>query len=258
MTTPHTPGPWKSQPVRWPDPLHVRHITGPDDIVMMKVGHANRRQSHNEAIANAALIAAAPHMKEALIVCQGAVNALLEQVGQMRGLFQDEDETIQDAVDAGEEAQAAARGAMAHYLAGLPEATPRAQQVSGRVSQTADYANMSAGDLDRAFATLMGASPRSAHDDTWSPSQNWSVTGPFLDREGVMFQASLDGGVMAYLRRSGTSGPTGSGPTHLIAALRCILVAHQKEACSQQAQDGASVSTEADPEAHNRRQRCAQ
>lgn len=42
----------------------------------------------------------------------GALQALDHQVGQMRGMFDDEDETIQDAVDSGEEAQDALNNAI--------------------------------------------------------------------------------------------------------------------------------------------------
>lgn len=53
--------------------------------------------------------------------------------------------------------------------------------------------------------------------------KNWAQGGPLFDSEGVMLHADLPSGVVAYLRRSGTSGVRASGPTALVAAMRCIV-----------------------------------
>ena len=58
----------------------------------------------------------------------------------------------------------------------------------------------------------------------FDPGTNWSQGGPLIDEHGIMFQSTGNGAyLMAYLRKQGTSGPTGIGETHLIAAMRCLL-----------------------------------
>lgn len=58
----------------------------------------------------------------------------------------------------------------------------------------------------------------------FDPGNNWSQGGPLIDKHDIMFQGTGNGAhIMAYLRKQGTSGPTGIGGTHLIAAMRCLL-----------------------------------
>lgn len=57
----------------------------------------------------------------------------------------------------------------------------------------------------------------------YDPSVNWSQGGPIIDNIQAMFMAHIDGGIISYLRKHGTSGPIGKGPTHLIAAMRCLV-----------------------------------
>ena len=56
-----------------------------------------------------------------------------------------------------------------------------------------------------------------------TPSTNWSIAGPIIDREGIMFQSGGEGVIIAYLRSAGTSGVTGQGATHLQAAMRAYV-----------------------------------
>jgi hypothetical protein len=56
---------------------------------------------------------AADPVKAALLDCIGALSASMDQIHQMRGMFDDADGTIQDALDAAEDAQAKAREALA-------------------------------------------------------------------------------------------------------------------------------------------------
>lgn len=51
-------------------------------------------------------------VKAALLDCIGALSACMDQIHQMRGMFDDADGTIQDALDAAEDAQAKAREAI--------------------------------------------------------------------------------------------------------------------------------------------------
>lgn len=55
---------------------------------------------------------AADPVKAALLDCIGALSACMDQIHQMRGMFDDADGTIQDALDAAEDAQAKAREAI--------------------------------------------------------------------------------------------------------------------------------------------------
>jgi len=62
----------------------------------------------------------------------------------------------------------------------------------------------------------------------WRPDENWDQAGPIIDREEIMFFSGRESPsspthVIAYLARSGTSGVQGSGPNHLIAAMRCYV-----------------------------------
>jgi hypothetical protein len=58
-------------------------------------------------------VKAADPVKAALLDCIGALSASMDQIHQMRGMFDDADGTIQDALDAAEDAQAKAREALA-------------------------------------------------------------------------------------------------------------------------------------------------
>jgi hypothetical protein len=57
----------------------------------------------------------------------------------------------------------------------------------------------------------------------YSPSSDWSIGGPIIHSEGIMFVSQGPGRIMAYLRSRGTSGIKGSGETHLVAAMRCYV-----------------------------------
>ncbi|MCO5144556.1 MAG: hypothetical protein M9895_00105 [Aquamicrobium sp.] len=77
------------------------------------------RQIHNPApvcmedlIEKDAAARAADPVKAALLDCIGALSACMDQIHQMRGMFDDADGTIQDALDAAEDAQAKAREAI--------------------------------------------------------------------------------------------------------------------------------------------------
>lgn len=51
-------------------------------------------------------------------------------------------------------------------------------------------------------------------------SSDWLAAGPAIDAEEVMFYSPVKGTVVAYFARSGPSGPSASGPNHLVAAAR--------------------------------------
>lgn len=55
---------------------------------------------------------AADPVKAALLDCMGALSMCADQIHQMRGMFDDADGTIQDALDAAEDAEAKAREAI--------------------------------------------------------------------------------------------------------------------------------------------------
>lgn len=55
----------------------------------------------------------------------------------------------------------------------------------------------------------------------WTTS--WAQGGELIGSHEILFQGVVDGGYLAYFRRTGTSGVTGDGDTHLVAAVRCIL-----------------------------------
>jgi len=74
---------------------------------------------------------------QALSDSMGAIVAMQEQIGQMRGMFDDADETIQDAVDAGNDALAGGRAALRAFQGA--EAAPAAVELA-----TADGAEDSA------------------------------------------------------------------------------------------------------------------
>ena len=54
--------------------------------------------------------------------------------------------------------------------------------------------------------------------------QNWNQGGPIIEREGVLFVGTNDGGMYhAWIVRRNASA---LGPTHLIAAMRCHVASH--------------------------------
>ena len=55
---------------------------------------------------------AADPVKAALLDCMGALSMCADQIHQMRGMFDDADGTIQDALDAAEDAEKKAREAI--------------------------------------------------------------------------------------------------------------------------------------------------
>jgi len=61
-------------------------------------------------------------------------------------------------------------------------------------------------------------------NSTYSPSTDWSQGGPIIEREGVLFVGTNDGGMYhAWIVRRNASA---LGPTHLIAAMRCHVASH--------------------------------
>lgn len=54
--------------------------------------------------------------------------------------------------------------------------------------------------------------------------RNWALSGPIVDREGIMFQSAGDDGIMAYFKATGTAGVTATGKDHLTAALRAYII----------------------------------
>jgi len=78
----------------------ARHIRNPAPICM------------EDLIEKDAADRAADPVKAALLDCIGALSACADQIHQMRGMFDDTDSAIQDAVDAAEEAQEKARAVL--------------------------------------------------------------------------------------------------------------------------------------------------
>lgn len=69
------------------------------------------------------------------------------------------------------------------------------------------------------YTPLHQLSPVTAH------SSDWLAAGPAIDAEKVMFYSPDKDTVVAYFARSGTSGPSASGPDHLVAAARLRVLA---------------------------------
>lgn len=58
----------------------------------------------------------------------------------------------------------------------------------------------------------------------FNPSTDWAQGGPIIEREGVLFVGTNDGGMYhAWIVRRNASA---LGPTHLIAAMRCHVASH--------------------------------
>lgn len=86
--------------------------------------------------------------------------------------------------------------------------------------QTAD---LNAPALDY-LVTKLGALPTLPAGEAFSPSTNWSHAGRIITRRGIGFRPNGRNAWTAYTGRVGIHGPTGSGPDHLIAAMRCVVV----------------------------------
>lgn len=54
-------------------------------------------------------------------------------------------------------------------------------------------------------------------------STNWAQGGPVVERFGICFQTDQMFGYTAYFKSHGTAGVTAGGPTHLVAAMRCVV-----------------------------------
>lgn len=62
----------------------------------------------------------------------------------------------------------------------------------------------------------------------WSPSTCWAHGGPLIEREGLYLKARNDAkewkaGALSMNRQDNKPGPLYSGPTPLIAAMRCYV-----------------------------------
>lgn len=53
----------------------------------------------------------------------------------------------------------------------------------------------------------------------WQPSTEWALAGPIIERERIELRGDGDGGWIAYDNLT----PEKSGPTPLIAAMRCYV-----------------------------------
>lgn len=70
--------------------------------------------------------------------------------------------------------------------------------------------------------------------DGYTPTTDWEVGGPLLDKYGVLFAAThrscdLPRQVLATLDTLGESSACGIGTTRLVAAMRCIVIAKMGE-----------------------------
>lgn len=57
----------------------------------------------------------------------------------------------------------------------------------------------------------------------FTPTLNWAQGGPLIEKYQIMFESAGVAGVVAYFKAWGTAGPTATGPSHLIAAVRLIV-----------------------------------
>lgn len=99
----HTPGPWNAchgEIFSFDNDARIAQVFSGQDSQRL----LNKAIKSVEADCNARLIAAAPDLLT-------AVESLMEQVEQMRGLFVDEDNAIADALADGRDAIAKAKGA---------------------------------------------------------------------------------------------------------------------------------------------------
>ncbi len=71
--------------------------------------------------------------------------------------------------------------------------------------------------------TKLGALPTLPAGEVFSPSTNWSHAGRIITRRRLLFKANGREVLVAYPASTGIHGPTGSGPDHLIAAMRCVV-----------------------------------
>ena len=70
------------------------------------------------------------------------------------------------------------------------------------------------------------------HVCDFTPVDDWTQCGQIIEEYGIMFrsvQHSKGLTIQAYLRSRGTSGPSGFGENHRIAALRCLLASEYGE-----------------------------
>ena len=66
------------------------------------------------------------------------------------------------------------------------------------------------------------AAPSGVYKGTYSPSINWALGGPIIERERITIRQWTDMPIIhAYMPHGGT--PWGAGPTPLIAAMRCYV-----------------------------------
>lgn len=61
-------------------------------------------------------------------------------------------------------------------------------------------------------------------DLTYSPSTNWAQGGPIIEREGIAIGSHLDG--EEWIAEDYWREATWSGPTPLVAAMRCFVASH--------------------------------
>ena len=66
------------------------------------------------------------------------------------------------------------------------------------------------------------AAPSGVYKGTYSPSINWALGGPIIERERITIRQWTDMPIIhAYMPHDGA--PWGAGPTPLIAAMRCYV-----------------------------------
>lgn len=84
------------------------------------------------------------------------------------------------------------------------------------------------GKYDRIWKQITVGDPQNAvHRSFWSPSQNWKIGGPVIDREGISTNRQFDKQWIAHkadsAHRYSTPANTQYGPTPLVAAMRCYV-----------------------------------
>jgi hypothetical protein len=78
----------------------------------------------------------------------------------------------------------------------------------------------------RSHDGCLGRSIDGGGDGPWVPSKNWAQGGPIIDREKIEFGRRADdmwGAWIGDLAFDEPSSPSGTGQTHLIAAMRAYV-----------------------------------